>query len=564
VSAEEIQGNSSPSALVREAENSRVEMIERVSPSVVCVYDKNLRGGGSGVLIDEEGYGLTNYHVVAGLMESRRGWAGLGDGVLYELEVLGIDVTGDVAMFRLIPPKSGHRFPFARLGDSDRVQVGDAALAMGNPFILSEDYTPTVTMGIVTGVHRYQWGVKGNLTYSDCIQIDAPINPGNSGGPLFNLDGEVVGINGRISVNTRGRLNVGFGYAIATKQIRRFIPALRAGLLAMHGTWEARVDETASGLAFADVRPSGPAGEAGVRGGDRLLALDGVAINSANQVVSILGTYPARWPLVATVQREGELRDLVFRLSPVQPKLRHPFEPNRDASIRQVRRVLREYQRQALLKPAVPSNWKWTITRQHRPTAIGSGHSCETFEVVQPAEGRGRMQQKQDDGAAGRTVEYDALTAIQLPPDGGEAFPLPIDQRMILGALFRAHQWLRQPSDEVDVSDATHVGGDRWLPPLLDAAAPPNDADRSAARSERLVEVLEWPVAEQAVGRFAFDADTFALVRISVRDRLGGAAITIDLSDHREVGGVRWPTTMHVYGAGHDFRDLLTDWESTP
>ncbi len=220
-------------ARVEGAESARVALIEHVSPSVVCVFDDEQSGGGSGVLIDPRGFGLTNYHVVAGMLDGRKGWGGLSDGSLYRLEVLGIDPTGDVAMFRLAGRDS---FPFARLGDSGQVAVGDTVLAMGNPFTLSEDYAPTVTRGLVTGVHRYQWGVKGNLIYSDCFQTDASINPGNSGGPLFNSQGQVIGINGRISVNTRGRFNVGFGYAIASNQIKRFIPALRAGLLAKHGT----------------------------------------------------------------------------------------------------------------------------------------------------------------------------------------------------------------------------------------------------------------------------------------------------------------------------------------
>ena len=197
------------------AGSERVALMERVSPGVVGVFDDEQSGGGSGVLIDPRGFGLTNYHVVAGMLDGRKGWGGLSDGSLYRLEVLGIDPTGDVAMFRLVGRDS---FPFARLGDSDKVAVGDTVLAMGNPFTLSENYAPTVTRGLVTGVHRYQWGVKGNLIYSDCFQTDASINPGNSGGPLFNSQGEIIGINGRISVNTRGGINVDGGDAIAATQ----------------------------------------------------------------------------------------------------------------------------------------------------------------------------------------------------------------------------------------------------------------------------------------------------------------------------------------------------------
>ena len=115
--------------------------------------------------------------------------------------------------------------------------VGETVFAMGNPFLLATDFTPTVTFGIVSGTHRYQQG-SGNrmLVYPDCIQVDAAVNPGNSGGPLFNEQGEVVGINGRISIGDRGRVNVGVGFAIASNQIKNFIGDLVAGRHAEHGT----------------------------------------------------------------------------------------------------------------------------------------------------------------------------------------------------------------------------------------------------------------------------------------------------------------------------------------
>ena len=85
-------------------------------------------------------------------------------------------------------------FPFAELGDSDTVQPGDWAYAMGNPFLLATDFTPTVTFGMISGVHRYQYPAGTFLEYTDCIQIDTSINPGNSGGPLYNMKGELIGI----------------------------------------------------------------------------------------------------------------------------------------------------------------------------------------------------------------------------------------------------------------------------------------------------------------------------------------------------------------------------------
>ena len=107
---------------------------------------------------------------------------------------------------------------------------------MGNPFLLATDFTPTVTFGLISGVHRYQYPSGTLLEYTDCIQIDTSINPGNSGGPLFNMDGELIGINGRGSFEKRGRVNSGVGYAISINQIKNFLGQLKAGLDTDHAS----------------------------------------------------------------------------------------------------------------------------------------------------------------------------------------------------------------------------------------------------------------------------------------------------------------------------------------
>ncbi|GAF72264.1 unnamed protein product, partial [marine sediment metagenome] len=154
-------------ARVRAFERARIKVIADAAPAVVCMFDVGRQGGGAGVIIDPDGYGLTNHHVVGG-MANRKGLGGLSDHHLYEYEVLGVDPTGDVAMFKLVgrrrgePSAGGRRlsasgrrssvvWPWVPLGDSDAVRVGDGAIAMGNPFVLAEDYTPTVTLGIISG-----------------------------------------------------------------------------------------------------------------------------------------------------------------------------------------------------------------------------------------------------------------------------------------------------------------------------------------------------------------------------------------------------------------------------
>ena len=127
-------------------------------------------------------------------------------------------------------------FPAAELADSDQVQVGDWCFAIGNPFLLATDFHPTVSYGVISGVHRYQYPAGTLLEYTDCLQADAAINPGNSGGPLFDAQGRLIGINGRGSFEKRGRVNVGVGYAISINQIKNFLGHLKSGRIVDHAT----------------------------------------------------------------------------------------------------------------------------------------------------------------------------------------------------------------------------------------------------------------------------------------------------------------------------------------
>jgi serine protease Do len=170
-------------ARVRQAEAARVKLVAELSRTVVAVFrqvegNNQAGGGGSGVIIETDGTTLTNYHVVG---NSKKVMVGTADGQLHDADVIGTDPTGDIAVIRI---KDGP-FPAARLGDSDKLEPGDWVLAMGNPFLLATDFAPTVSLGIVSGNHRYLPGTEDfSLIYTDCIQIDAAINPGNSGGPL--------------------------------------------------------------------------------------------------------------------------------------------------------------------------------------------------------------------------------------------------------------------------------------------------------------------------------------------------------------------------------------------
>ncbi len=309
---------------VLKAEAQRVAAIEKVRPAVVAVFAPGGQGGGSGVLIDADGYALTNWHVVAGpgpaggrpYMQ-----CGLSDGVLYDAVLVGLDKVGDVALVKLLPKKDGDKFPFAKLGDSDKLRAGDWSMAMGNPFLLATDFTPTVTFGMVSGVHRYQHPEgRGLLEYTDCIQVDTSINPGNSGGPLFNMDGELVGINGRIMFEKRARVNVGVGFAISINQIKNFLGHLRAGLDTDHASTgflvQERSEEGAARMMVTTVLEECDARRRGVEPGDDLLSFAGRPLqdNGVNGYKNVLGIYPRGWRVPLVFRHENERRETLVRL----------------------------------------------------------------------------------------------------------------------------------------------------------------------------------------------------------------------------------------------------------
>jgi S1-C subfamily serine protease len=274
------------------------------------------------VVIDPRGYGLTNYHVVQSFLETRRGVGGMSDGKLYPLHVLGVDPGGDVAMFKL---SGKERFDAAPLGDSDELAVGQWVAAMGNPFLLAEDYTPTITLGIISGLHRYQEGQGNFLEYGDCIQVSTSINPGNSGGPLFDMQGRVIGINGRASFEERGRVNIGLGYAISVNQVKRFMPGLRAGRLVEHGTLGATLRDAGGELIVDAIQDFSAAEQAGLQLGDELLELSARRLATANDFNNVINTFPLNWPVTLRYRRFGVTYESRTRLERLPLAQQSPY-----------------------------------------------------------------------------------------------------------------------------------------------------------------------------------------------------------------------------------------------
>lgn len=309
--------------LVKSFEQHRISAINQVIGSVVAIYDEDRKGGGSGVIIDACGLALTNHHVIMGA--GVEGWGGLADGKMYKWKLIGTDPGGDVSLIQM---EGKDEFPFTPLGDSDNVRVGDWAMAMGNPFILTEDQAPTVTLGIVSGVKRYQHGAGMNqLVYGNCIQVDSSINPGNSGGPLFNLNGEVIGINGRGSFKERGRVNVGLGYAISANQIKNFIPDLLATKLVEHATLDASFSDRGGKVVCSTINLDAPVAESGLKLGDELLEFEGTVIENANQFTNLICTLPEDWPTKLKIRRGEDGAELTIQVRTYGLPYKKPKKP---------------------------------------------------------------------------------------------------------------------------------------------------------------------------------------------------------------------------------------------
>jgi len=282
------------------------ELCQRVKPSYVFI------SGGSGVLITPDGLMLTNSHVIG---NGKQFDVRLGNGRHFRAKLLGRDVDGDLALLQL-EKKNETPFPHLELGDSDKLQVGDHALAIGNPFGIGfVDQHPTFTFGVISAVNHFQ----GN--YPEAIVTDAEVNPGNSGGPLINMQGQVVGINGQISTRWGLRSNTGLGYAISANQIRMWIPRLQkaAGGDVAHGKlpgidFEKAPLESIQSLKIKDIAEGSPAANAGLKAGDTIVKFDGKPVASAVRLASVIGIYPEDHEVTIDVERDGQVVPLKAKL----------------------------------------------------------------------------------------------------------------------------------------------------------------------------------------------------------------------------------------------------------
>ena len=267
---------------------------------------------GSGVIVDADlGYVLTNHHVIANADEII---VTLRDRRQFTAELIGADPETDIAVLR-IPPENLTALP---MGDSDRLEVGDFVVAIGNPFGIGQ----TVTSGIVSALRRSGLGIEG---FEDFIQTDASINPGNSGGALVTLAGELIGINTAI-LAPRGS-NVGIGFAIPTNMARQIMAQLvtygevRRGLLGVHAQdltpdlAEALGIGQDNGAVVRKIEPRSPAARAGLASGDVVVEVDGEPVRSAADLRNRIGLLRVGEEVELTLLRDGARRTIRARVA---------------------------------------------------------------------------------------------------------------------------------------------------------------------------------------------------------------------------------------------------------
>ena len=247
------------------------------------------RSAGSGVVVSDEGYAVTNHHVVDGAERIR---VLLNDKREFEAELVGSDPTTDLAVVRLLGLQKEEPMPVVAIGDSDQVQVGEWVLAVGNPFRL----TSTVTAGIVSALGRQVDIIEDRFRIEDFIQTDAAINPGNSGGALVNLRGEMVGV--ATAIATESGSYEGYGFAVPSNLVVRVAEDLiaygtvRRGYLGVEIRAVTAADADALGLEriegvlVSNVAEGAPAAAAGLRRGDVVLAVNGESVAAPNQFQS--------------------------------------------------------------------------------------------------------------------------------------------------------------------------------------------------------------------------------------------------------------------------------------
>lgn len=302
------------------------EAFEKVKPAVVTIstksiqeimgglYSQEVQGLGSGFIINEDGYILTNYHVISGSTDVK---VLLSNGKEASAKVVNYDSSMDIAMLKL---EDGTEIPgVAELGDSDALYPGQDVIAIGTP--LSKEFAQTLTKGVVSAVGRQVGSESGNTL--EVIQTDAAINSGNSGGPLVNTKGQVIGINSMKLGNSGSSSNAnieGMGFSIPINVAKERIDSLSKPILTL-GISVVAIDEQKSaqsgypeGLFVKSVNEGSPADAAGIKQNDIIIEFDGTRVKTYNELSELKSKKEAGDTVKITVQRNNQKVDLQLTL----------------------------------------------------------------------------------------------------------------------------------------------------------------------------------------------------------------------------------------------------------
>jgi serine protease Do len=340
---------------------------------------------GSGVIVSPEGYILTNNHVVDHATDVT---VTLHDKREMKATVVGADPRTDIAVLKI----NGSNFPFATLGDSSKVEVGDVVLAMGNPFGIGQ----TVTMGIVSATGRGGLGIE---EVEDFIQTDAPINPGNSGGALTDDEGHLVGINTAILSGNSGG-NQGIGFAVPINMAHHVMDQLvehgkveRAylGILPQDVTPAMAkafgVSET-QGALVGDITPDGPAAHSDLKKGDIILAINGQPVVDANQLRLQIGMMAPNASVKLKVLRDGKTHEIAVQLREFPSKTERASvnKENPDSALEgvSVENVTPEVAKDLNLSPAT----KGVVVDEVSPASRAADAGLRPGDVIQEANHR--------------------------------------------------------------------------------------------------------------------------------------------------------------------------------
>ena len=279
--------------------------------------DPIARAAGTGFIISQDGFILTNNHVVADALKIEVSLFDDPD-MNYEAKVIGRDELTDSALIQLVD-KPNRTLPVAQFGDSSQIEAGDWVVAIGNPF----GYEHTVTVGVISATQRPYQVTDGRT--SEMLQTDAAINPGNSGGPLLNIRGEVIGMNTAIISDGRSEGNIGIGFAVPSNTVRDLLPQLRRGKVT-RGRIGVTVSElpvegyedfglrSRAGAVVNSVMPGGAAAEAGVEPGDVIIEYNGRAVRRSGDLVQMVVATAPGTSVPLRVMRNGKEATLTITI----------------------------------------------------------------------------------------------------------------------------------------------------------------------------------------------------------------------------------------------------------